>query len=149
MNFESDGDIRRQITQATPDHCGDCAVQCENGAELAGMLVLQQMMNYVAENLVGQPGESFDATVDAQFPPEVAEQVKQLARQFVAGDLDRIGTGIAEKKQEMATEGASCSGPLKMRASKKGVMYTVTVCTSGDQYDDDNLGHIPTHVKRG
>lgn len=155
MNFESSGDfpfstadtIGQQVAVAIPESCADCGVQCELGAQLARMLAIKHMMTHVAESLIGDSGESFNAMVDESAPVEIADQIKQFARSSTATNLDEIDRDIDATKEQIKTNANSCSGPLKMRASKNDTTYTVSVCTSADQYDDSGASHLPTHIK--
>lgn len=141
-------DIEEQVAEAIPDRCSDCGVQCELGAQLTRMLIIKHMMTHAAESLIGQSGESFNATIDANAPAEIADQIKQLTREATAGNLDEIDRQIEVAKEEITANSSSCSAPLKMRTSKAGVSYTVSVCTSPKQYMDDGSAHMPTHITK-
>ena len=154
-SFESSGDfpfstyhtIGQQVAEAMPKSCIDCAVQCELGAQLARMLAIKDKMMHVAVSLTGDSGKSFDLKVDEKAPVKIAEQIKQFARSHTAAELNAIDADIDAAKRQINANASSCSGPLKMRASKDDTTYTVSVCTSAAQYDDSSASHLPTHIK--
>lgn len=147
LPFPLPGDIDQQVAEVMPERCADCGVQCELGTQLARMLVVKHMMTRAAESLVGESGELFDSKIDETAPAEITDQIKRAARSSTASKLDEIDQDIEDITGEINNNSLLCKGPLKMRASKEGVMYTVSVCTSAGQCDD-GLGHLPTHIKR-
>lgn len=133
---------------AIPEKCRDCPVQCELQARMGELLMAQQAMGSFGEALVGKKGEKFDEMIDATLPREVADEMKEVARKRVGFDLEKVDENIDETRQEIDAIALSCSGVLKMRATKGDVTYTVSLCTSPRVYlRDGGPAHTPSHIQ--
>lgn len=105
-------------------------------------------MEQAGENLVGDAGERFDEIIEAALPEAIADEAKQAIRQRVGKDLEEIDKEVAEIREDMDSNALSCSGILKMRASKGDVTYTVSVCTSPKVYlRDGPASYLPLNVQ--
>lgn len=131
-----------------PDRCKGCAVQCENFAELAGLMVHKEMGNMIGESLVGDEGKEFDEMLDSRLPEDIAEEAKVHLRQSVGDGLEDIDQRVTDIKDKISADALACDGVLKMRASKGDVTYTVNVCTSQREYtrDSSTPEHMPVHI---
>lgn len=139
--------IKHEVSEAIPERCRDCGVQCELAVELGHALLMKYFVTHFAEQLVGKSGEEFDALIDSAIPAEEAASIKQFAREMTALNLDEIDTAIDKTTHEMADNGDACVAPLKMRASKEGTTYTVSVCTSSKQYEANGTSYLPAQVQ--
>jgi hypothetical protein len=133
-----------------PEQCIGCAVQCEALSSLATLILAKAVGNFHAERLVGDEGTAFDELIDKSCSEESADLLKSAFRQALGGDLDEIDEGIEEFNDQISSNALACSGVLKMRASRDGASYTVSVCTSPLVYGDDSTRrkHVPTHILR-
>jgi hypothetical protein len=137
-----------QQSATIPTQCEGCGVQCELRTALMGLQIAKHMMQQAAGGLVGESGEAFDAMIDEQVPAEVADQIKLDVRKMAGRDIESLDESIDRAQQEIDSNALSCSGVLKMRASKGDVTYTVSVCTSQKQYvRDGRPSHLPVHIK--
>lgn len=144
----SDLNLKQEVRKATPEKCGDCAVQCVLGERLAEYLLAKHFMTSAAEGLVGESGEAFSALVGEILPHEIAGEFVQETRQLTARNLDGLDEAIQAARGDMEDFGDSCQGPLKLRATLDGVTYTVGgICRSPQLpgSGDEDL-HLPTHT---
>ena len=77
--------------------------------------------------------EGIIAQMAGEDPANVSEMVSDIAsrmRMRTATVLNSIDDHIAGHEATIAHAKEHCDGPLKMRASRKGVTYLATVCTS-------------------
>jgi hypothetical protein len=131
-----------------PEKCGGCGVQCDLSMDLARAMAMKQAVEHAGGGLVGEAGERFDAMIEATVPEEIADEAKEGIRKSVGegiGEVDRTIEGIQD---EINANALACSGVLKMRASREGVTYTVSVCTSPRIYIRDGPStQVPTHIR--
>ena len=113
-----------------PSRCQDCPEMRRFQAQTAVLGLVQKMTEATGSSMVGEQGEKFDAMIDADLPEEEAEELKHTIRKSLGESLEEIDKEIEDTHQDMEASTSSCAGPLKMRASKDGVQYTVTLCTS-------------------
>ena len=140
-------EVERQVSEATPEACSRCSVQCHMGKALAKALIEKRLKMSMAESFTGEDGESFNEAVAKNIPAEIAEAVMWSVRSSIADSLDQSDKEIGELTHEMKDLGAACSGPLTMRASRDGTTYTVSVCASPEVYKESTEQHLPSHIK--
>jgi hypothetical protein len=134
------------ITVAIPAKCEGCGVQCELAAELVRLSAMKGVVEELGGDLVGEPGERFDATVEARVPEEVADVVKQGIRKSVSAGIGDLDSQIEDLKGVIDANALACGGLFKMRATKGGVTYTVSVCTSPRFYAEGTPTQLPTNI---
>lgn len=139
--------VERQVSEATPEACSRCSVQCDMGKALAKALIEKHLNMHIAESFTGEDGESFNEAVAENIPPELAGVVMRSVRSSIANSLDQSDKEIGALTQEMKDLGAACNGPLTMRASRDGITYTVSVCASPEVYKESTEQHLPSHIK--
>lgn len=140
-------DITQELDAVVPEKCRNCAVQCELSAELGKILVTKFLYEDFGEKLVGEDGQEFDRIIESTYPEDMAEEAKSNIRKVTGDSMEMIDRDIEDKRAEINANALSCSGPLKMRASKGGITYTVTVCTSNRVNTRGGQEHLPTHVR--
>jgi hypothetical protein len=115
---------------SVPDKCSGCGVQCDLSMDLARAMAMKRAAEHAGGSLVGEAGERFDAMVEAMVPEEIADEAKDVIRKTVGEDIGEMDKTIEGIQDEIKANALSCNGVLKMRASREGVTYTVSVCTS-------------------
>jgi hypothetical protein len=131
-----------------PEKCRGCGIQSELGAKLFALLIIKHLAEETGESLVGEPGERFDAMVEARMPGEAADEAKQFIRKAVGSRIDDLDQHITDTQDEIAANALSCGGILRMRAVKGDVAYTAGICTSARIHIRDGApSQIPTEVR--
>lgn len=128
-----------------PEKCNGCAVQCDNVAQLAGLMIHKEMGNKIGESVMD---EDFETFLGESLPSDVADEALVHLRQSIGEGLDDIDDRIEEIKDIISADSLACDGVLKMRAAKGDVLYTVSVCTSQRRYTRDSSipEHLPVHI---
>lgn len=140
-------EINTTLANAYPDKCEGCAVQCDMRGELGALLVQKTVYNHMAaEMLIGEGVAQVDELIDAVFPADQADQAKISIRQMTASELDSLDENIQKVQDKIDANARSCSGPLKMRATKGGVTYVTSICTSANVYVRGVRRHLPAHI---
>jgi hypothetical protein len=131
-----------------PEKCSGCGVQCDLSIQLAGVMAMKRTVEHAGESLMGEPGERFDAMVEAMVPEEIADRAKESIRMSVGEDIGEMDKSIEGIQDDINANALSCDGVLKMRASREGVTYTVNVCTSRRIYMRGGAPtQVPTHIR--
>lgn len=140
-------EINTTLESAYPDKCEGCAVQCDNRGQLGALLVQKAVYNHMAtEMFIDEGGAQVDELIDAIFPTDQADQAKPSIRQMTASELDGLDENIQKVQDKIDANARSCSGPLKMRATKDGVAYLTSICTSANVYVRGVRKHLPVHI---
>lgn len=141
-------ELKLQVDRLIPEKCEGCAVQCELKTEMLKLLVTKEVVLEIGEGLMGEFGEHIDNFIDENMPEEDAGDIKHFIRQGSVDTLDEIYESTSKLEDQISANSRSCVGPLKMRATKNGVTYTASICTSQTQYvRGGKQNHIPTHIK--
>lgn len=144
--FEKQFDTPPEVT--LPEKCRDCGVQCALRDRIVGLYAVKQHVEQAAGSLIGEAGADFDAMVDSQLPADDAVHIKQAIRRSTGNRLTAVDQAIEEATTQIDTNARGCSGPLKMRATKGDVTYTVSICTAPTQYvRDGDPATLPAIIK--
>lgn len=143
-------DPNTAIYEATiiPDKCSDCSLQRGLADQLAN-LILDKIG--ITELGVALMGEAFEEGVDANIPTEYAEEVKRAVRQTATTDLDDLDHDIESLTNIMRENSTICEGTIKMRATDRGKIYTVTMCRllvdlCINTHQGQAINYIPVHI---
>lgn len=143
---EVDPELLRNEVPLVPSKCGNCGVQCDLASQ---MLELDSRKEIAA--LFGQYAltEDFVRDVEERISPEEVENFAAFTRNVVGNSMEEIDEQIEAIQREIDNNAQVCDGTFKMRATKNGVTYTASVCTSSRVYasSEDNKAHIATHVQ--
>jgi hypothetical protein len=150
INDTDFGSFEAVVNSAVPDKCVGCPEQCHLQGRLAALMSEKRFAETIGEVLVGEPGEEFDAFIEASLPEDIVEEFKGEARKSVGRGIDRIEEEIASTYQEIDVNALSCNGVLKIRAtSKEGNRYNMALCNNPRLYvlDSDTYQHLAVHVR--
>lgn len=129
------------------EKCDDCGTKCGLGGQVLRLLQQKGFAIAAGEALMGPESEEIFGRVERIVGEESIENTKDGMLKSTGQKIEDIDEQIAQIKEEMAGNSRSCSGVLKMRASRDDVSYTVAVCTSQRQYiRDGKHSHLPTHI---
>ncbi len=82
-------------------------------------------------------------------PADLMHAEALARRQSQAEKLDLLDAEIEKMTTEVCEITESCSGVLKMRATRDDATYTTTICTAPGQYLDDSPRRIyPSMIQR-
>ncbi len=144
-----------RVNSLVPDRCRDCAVICELSNSIAELLPRKKIIDSVASQLVGKPGEEFDSLVgrlNSELPIDDMFSVNAIlrsARENIANDLDVIDELINERLAEITDIVEGCEGVLRTTAiSGDGTVYDISVCSSELSFDEEGQAHVPAHIQR-
>ena len=132
-----------------PERCNDCPMQCNMSANLE-RLIVRQSLSVAAESLVGENGEKLDEYIKNTVGDEdEAKVMASLFRQSAASNLNKIDEDEAALRHEMKAVADSCDGVIKIRATKAGRQYILTLCGSArvNIINSELPLHAPTHLR--
>ena len=149
-------------------YCPGCPIQCELTGEEFDLRQELEMNNEALKNgFMGENGEIFDSMIDSivgEIPDELLEQVAggevnadEAAQSIKTGvreqglqEVERLEKEVRDLDLGRKAIADSCNRPLKMRASKNGKTYTVSVCSADRLYSKESPDHthMPSHVVR-
>lgn len=121
---------------APPERCATCPVQQELATTLNGLQIGKLVITHAAEHLIGDSGKEIDdfLLTLANNDADLASQISTEVRQATSSKLNDVDARIDDIKQQSDALSRSCDKPLRLRATKEGREYTVTVCTSALNY---------------
>ncbi len=133
--------------------CKGCPAQCElMQVEVKARLAFLLAQTATEQSLMGEGGKMTDdalrmlAEATGATEVEVAEAAIGL-RTLAAETLDDLEAQVEGIRKERTELAETCSRPVAIIANANGQQFTVSLCTSPNNYSSDNL-HAPTHVFR-
>jgi hypothetical protein len=117
-----------------PEKCIGCPKQHALATALQALEIAKDLMQETGINLIDETPEGLNAEIGELLPEEVAASALENLRKYLAGGLDSIDEAVTGAEASSQALALSCSGVLKMRASKGDFTYTVNICTSPSEY---------------
>lgn len=137
--------VKNEVLASLPDEkCRRCPAVLGIATQIAVATLEGSIAKEQAEALVDS---SFDelgvaAAEVLGVPADLIDAEIRLGRQLHAEKLDTIDSEIDRMTKSVLDMTVSCSGILKMRATRDDTTYTTTICTSPEEYRNPSPGKL-------